>query len=484
MNVDVTKFDECKLMVIGDLMIDEYLWGTVERISPEAPVQIISVTHEDASLGGAGNVVNNLVALGAKVTAAGVIGSDAHSDLVLEKLEDLGVDTGGIIQDSTRPMTRKTRVIGDHQHILRIDRETKKEISSRALTALAQRAGEIIPQVDVVLVSDYGKGVITRALLKQLTAAANAHRKIIVADPKDLDFSKYSGVTLLKPNKKEAGLAQGLEIIDEATLLEAGGGLLEKTGIEKILITLGKDGMALFENDKPPFRIKAESRQVYDVSGAGDTVIAVLGLGLAAGLALENAVTLANAAAGLVVGKVGTATITQEELTEALNPRFAPSILKHVGLGQVAGLANNLKKQGKKIVLTNGCFDLLHAGHIMFFSAAKQLGDILLVAIDDDESVRRLKGPGRPVISAKERVQIISALDVVDYVVVFSTGDLKDLIETLRPDVLTKGSNYKTGEIYGHEIVESLGGRVALIPVNDDISSTRIINNIRGGRTT
>jgi len=484
MDVDLTKFSKCKLLVVGDLMIDEYLWGDVERISAEAPVQIVSVTHEEDNLGGSGNVVNNLVALGAHVSAAGVVGTGADGNLVLDKFKKLGVDTRGVIQDSGRPTTRKTRVIAGHQHVLRIDREIQKDISPPVLKALVQRSNKIITEVDGVLVSDYGKGVITRSLLKQLIKTAKAHGKFIIADPKGLDFTKYAGVNIITPNKKEAGLAQGIEIIDESTLLEAGAGILEKTGIDKVLITLGKDGMILIEHHKPPYNIKAEARQVYDVSGAGDTVIASLGLGLASGLPLEDAVTLANTAAGLVVGKVGTATVTQADLTTALTKCFDISNLKQIELDEIGGLANNLRKQGKKIVLTNGCFDLLHAGHIMFFSAAKQRGDVLVVALDDDDSVTKLKGPGRPVIRAKERVQIISALDVVDYVVIFTTGNLKDLIKTLRPDVLAKGSDYKTEEVYGHEIVESLGGRVVLIPINEDISSSRIINNIKGTQPT
>jgi D-beta-D-heptose 7-phosphate kinase/D-beta-D-heptose 1-phosphate adenosyltransferase len=484
MEIDASKFDDCKLLVIGDLMIDEYLWGDVDRISPEAPVQIVSVTHEEYTLGGSGNVVNNLVALGAKVTAAGVVGTGTNGKLVLEKLQALGVDTRGVIQDSERPTTRKTRVIADHQHVLRIDRETKSQISSQVLKALAQLTAKIIPQVDVVIVSDYGKGLVTKSLLTKLIATTKKHRKIIIADPKGLDFTKYAGVNVLTPNKKEAGLSEGIDIIDEPTLLRVGTGILEKNGIDKVLITLGKDGMSLIEKNKQPYKIKAEARQVYDVSGAGDTVVAVLGLGLASGLSAEEAVVLANAAAGLVVGKVGTATVTQTELMTALSPGFDTSTLKHLELDELGNLANNLKKKGKRIVLTNGCFDLLHAGHIMFFTAAKQLGDVLLVAIDDDASVRSLKGPGRPVIRAKERIKIISALDVVDYVVVFATDQLKDLIQSLRPDVLTKGSNYKTEEVYGQEIVEKLGGRVVLIPVNDDISATRIISNIKNNDTT
>jgi D-beta-D-heptose 7-phosphate kinase/D-beta-D-heptose 1-phosphate adenosyltransferase len=471
-------------MVVGDLMIDEYLWGNVDRISPEAPVQIVSVTHEENTLGGSGNVVNNLVAIGAKVSVVGVIGAGRNGSLILEKFRKLGVDTTGIIQEPDRPTTRKTRIIGDHQHVLRIDRETKKEISNQTFTNLAKRTEKMMPNVDAVLVSDYGKGMITKSLVSRLVASAKKHQKVIIADPKGLDFTKYTGVTILTPNKKETGLAEGIEIIDESTLLKASSGILQKTGVEKVLVTCGKDGMVLFERNQSPYKIKAEARQVYDVSGAGDTVLAVLGVSLASGFPIKEAVALANTAAGLVVGKVGTATITQEELRAALKPRFDAAALKQLQLAELGSLTNNLKKKGKRIVLTNGCFDLLHAGHIMFFSAAKQLGDVLIVAIDDDESVKNMKGQGRPVIKAGQRVRIISALDVVDYVVVFSTGELKKLLEIVRPDVLTKGSNYKTEEVIGHEIVEKFGGRVVLIPVSEDISSTRIINNIKKGNTT
>jgi D-beta-D-heptose 7-phosphate kinase/D-beta-D-heptose 1-phosphate adenosyltransferase len=470
-------------MVVGDIMIDEYLWGKVDRISPEAPVQIVSITHEENTLGGSGNVVNNLIALGAKVSVVGVIGAGRNGSLILENLSKLGVDTNGIIQEPDRPTTRKTRVIGDHQHVLRIDRETKTEISNRAFTTLAKQAEKIMPKIDAVLVSDYGKGVITRSLLSRLITSANKHKKIIIADPKGRDFTKYSGVTILTPNKKETGLAEGIEIIDDSTLLKAGRGILNKTGVEKVLITCGKEGMVLIERKQPPYKIMAEARQVYDVSGAGDTVLAVLGLSLASGFPIKDAVALTNTAAGLVVGKIGTATITQQELGAALKPRFDAAAFKHLQLAELGNLTSNFKKKDKRIVLTNGCFDLLHAGHIMFFSAAKQLGDVLIVAIDDDQSVKNMKGHGRPVIKAAERVRIISALDVVDYVIVFSTGELKKLIEIVRPDVLTKGSNYKTEEVFGHEIVEKFGGRVVLIPVSENISSTRIINNIKKGNT-
>lgn len=480
--MDISKFDRCNILVVGDLMVDEYLWGDVERISPEAPVQVVTIKDEDFSLGGSGNVVNNIVALGAKVSAVGVIGTGSDGQLLLNKLNELGVDIAGIFQDSNRPTTRKTRIIASNQHVLRIDRETKESISEPAFEAIAKYLEEKIPDVDVVLISDYGKGLITEALMARLIAAAQKHKKITIADPKGLDFSKYSGVSLITPNKKEAALASGIEVVDEKTLIEAGNKILQRVDIDKLLITCGKDGMVLFDRNKAPYKIRAETRQVYDVSGAGDTVLAVFGLSVASGISFEDGAVLANTSAGIVVGKVGTATVSRQELSSAL--KHDDISLKHKDLSELPVLIQDMKKKGKRLVMTNGCFDLLHAGHIMLFSASKKLGDVLIVAIDDDDSVRGLKGKGRPVISARERVRIISALDSVDYVVVFSSQELSKLIEIIRPDVLTKGSNYASEEVFGRELVEQLGGRVVLIPVTEKISSTRIINNIRNSETS
>lgn len=480
--MDISKFDRCNILVVGDLMVDEYLWGDVERISPEAPVQVVTIKDEDFSLGGSGNVVNNVVALGAKVSAVGVIGTGSDGQLLLNKLNELGVDIAGIFQDSNRPTTRKTRIIASNQHVLRIDRETKESISEPAFEAIAKYLEDKIPDVDVVLISDYGKGLITEALMARLIAAAQKHKKITIADPKGLDFSKYSGVSLITPNKKEAALASGIEVVDETTLTEAGNKILQRVGIDKLLITCGKDGMVLFDRNKAPYKIRAETRQVYDVSGAGDTVLAVFGLAVASGISFEDGAVLANTSAGIVVGKVGTATVSRQELSSAL--KHDDISLKHKDLSELPVLIQDMKKKGKRLVMTNGCFDLLHAGHIMLFSASKKLGDVLIVAIDDDDSVRDLKGKGRPVISARERVRVISALDSVDYVVVFSSQELSKLIEIIRPDVLTKGSNYASEEVFGRELVEQLGGRVVLIPVTEKISSTRIINNIRNSETS
>jgi D-beta-D-heptose 7-phosphate kinase/D-beta-D-heptose 1-phosphate adenosyltransferase len=479
MPIDALKFDRCHLLVIGDLMIDEYVWGDVERISPEAPVQVVSVKNEEYTLGGSGNVVKNLVALGAKVTVLGVTGADRDAKRLIEKLTEMGVDSWGIIGEPGRPTTRKTRIIADHQQVLRIDRETKKDISSPTLETLMDFAEKNIPAVDVVLISDYAKGLITRSLVSKLVAVAKAHGKITIADPKGLDYAKYAGISLLTPNRKEASIASGIEILDEKTLSKAATSLLKKAGVEKLLITCGKDGMVFFEPNQKPFKVKTDAREVYDVSGAGDTVVAVLGLGLAAGLSYKEAITLANTAAGIVVSKVGTATVSKNELAQAISRTPEDPAIKCRSLNELSELCRNLKQTHKRIVLTNGCFDLLHVGHIKLFSASKQLGDVLIVAIDDDDSVRRLKGHGRPVINAKERLRILSALDSVDYVLVFASNELDKVIATIRPDILTKGNDYESEEVLGREIVAGYGGRIELIPITEEISSTQIINNIR-----
>lgn len=479
MTIDIKKFEGCHILVVGDLMVDEYLWGDVDRISPEAPVQVVAVESEDYTLGGAGNVIHNLIALGAHVSAVGIVGAGTHAELALNKLKSLGVNTKGIIQDSQRPTTRKTRVIANHQQVLRIDREAGTEITRPIQNSIARAATEMIADADVMLISDYGKGLVTKALMKKLVAAANKHNKLSIVDPKGLDFKKYSGASVMTPNKKEAALASGVEIIDDLTLVKAAERLIEKTGIDKILITCGKEGMVYFERNTRPYRIDTKARQVFDVSGAGDTVLAILGLAIAAGYSIKEAVAVANTAAGIVVGKVGTATVSQTELAAALKLIPDATAEKHKTLEELSDVVRKLEKNGKRIILTNGCFDLLHVGHVMLLTASKQLGDVLIVAIDDDKSVRQLKGAGRPVINENERLRIISALDSVDYVVVFASHELENVIKIVRPAVLTKGSNYGTEAVFGREIVERYGGRVERIPITENISSTRIINNIK-----
>jgi len=316
--LNIDQFKQLRALVIGDLMIDEYLWGSVDRISPEAPVPVVSIDKESQTLGGAGNVINNLVAMGSSVFAIGTAGTGKAGQMIFEKLAELGVETDGIISEPDRPTTRKTRVIASNQQVLRIDKEIKKQITPSTLEKLMGIIENKMNDVDVIIISDYDKGLVTRQLVARTVALAHACGVLTIADPKSLNFSKYAGVSVLTPNKKEAGLSVNMDIITQEDLFLAGEKIMDQAGLEKLLITCGKDGMALFEKKGSPHVIASKARQVFDVSGAGDTVISLLGLGLAAGATFHDAAMIANAAAGIVVAKVGTATASIQELKQAL----------------------------------------------------------------------------------------------------------------------------------------------------------------------
>lgn len=320
MNINIDEFKNLKAMVIGDLMIDEYLWGNVDRISPEAPVPIVCVTHESQTLGGAGNVINNLVSMGADVIPIGTAGTGKAGQMIFDTLKSLGIETDGIVSEPQRPTTRKTRVIASNQQVLRIDREIKTRINADTLKKLIQIIEKKITQVHLVIISDYDKGLVTKELVEKAVLLARQNNILVLADPKALDFKKYERVSALTPNKKEAGIAAHMTISSKEDLFAAGKKLMSQVQMDKLLITCGKDGMVLFEKGKEPYAIPSKARQVFDVSGAGDTVISLLGLGLASGASFKDAAMVANAAAGIVIAKVGTATATIEELkTELLS---------------------------------------------------------------------------------------------------------------------------------------------------------------------
>lgn len=325
MAFELPSFSNIKVLVIGDLMIDEYLWGDVDRISPEAPVPIVAVKRESYTLGGAGNVVNNLVAMGASVSVMGTAGTGSTGRLMLDRFKDLGVDIQGVVSDPDRPTTRKTRVIASHQQVLRIDRETRESISASILADLSKLLDAMLPGMDLVLISDYDKGLVTRNLVDKATTLARRHSVLTIADPKGLDFTKYRNVDMLTPNQKEAGLAAGVDILSRKDLIRAGRRIMDTVGLRRLVVTCGKDGMLLFDEDTEPFCIESEARQVFDVSGAGDTVIAILGLFLASGASFRQSACAANAAAGIVVGKVGTATASRQELEKALAESPGPA---------------------------------------------------------------------------------------------------------------------------------------------------------------
>ena len=316
--INIDDFKKVKALVIGDMMIDEYLWGSVDRISPEAPVPVVSVQKESHALGGAGNVIHNLVAMGAQVVAIGTAGTGKAGQMIFEKLEDLGIETDGIISEPQRPTTRKTRVIASNQQVLRIDKEIKKNINGKTLEKLVKIIESKIKDADLIILSDYDKGLITRGLVQQIVKLAGKHNVLTIADPKSLNFSKYEQISILTPNRKEASLAANMDIKSEQDLFAAGRKIMDQVKLERLLITCGKDGMVLFEKGKEPCSIESRARQVFDVSGAGDTVISLLGLGLSLGATFKESASIVNAAAGIVVAKVGTTTASIDELKQAL----------------------------------------------------------------------------------------------------------------------------------------------------------------------
>lgn len=477
-HLDLNDLSNLNILVIGDFMLDEYVWGQVERISPEAPVMVVNVERQTRVLGGAGNVVNNLVGLGAHVAVLGLAGQDSAGAELKAELTRLGVRPSGLLHDPERQTTLKTRVIGGNQQIVRIDRESRLPAPPWFFDEARQYLEALLPDLDAIILSDYGKGVLTEPLLAASLAMGRDKNLPIVVDPKGQDFSRYRGATIITPNRKEAELAVGYPLHPRKNLLRAGQELCHTCNSQAILITLGPEGMILFQKEHPPQEIPAQAREVFDVSGAGDTVVAVIALGLACWRQPLLAARLANLAAGIVVAKIGTAPILRSELAAALHGPAASPPEKIISLAELRLLAPRLQAQGKRLVFTNGCFDLLHWGHIKFLEESRRLGDVLIVALDTDESVRRVKGPCRPVINQDQRRRMLAALEAVNYVTVFSSEELPDILATVKPDILTKGSNYPAAEVSGREVVQGYGGQVVIIPITDPVSITGLIRKI------
>jgi D-beta-D-heptose 7-phosphate kinase/D-beta-D-heptose 1-phosphate adenosyltransferase len=469
---------EIRALVIGDLMLDEYLWGRAERISPEAPVQVVDVTREDLRLGGAGNVVNNLVALGCRVAVCSVIGGDEYGSHLRQAFTGKGVELGGLFEDPLRRTSKKTRVIAANQQIVRIDRESKEPISlayeERILEYLATQGARF----NVILVSDYLKGVLTSRVLTAVCAAGKRLGIPVVVDPKGDDYRKYRGATILTPNRREAEVAARQAISDEASLTSAASGLLGELDLTALLITRSEAGMSLFMADGTATHIPTVAREVFDVTGAGDTVLSVLSVGLACGLPPAEAARIANVAAGIVVGKLGTSTVSPAEIIAEIGHGHQDSDAKIKNLDVLATVIAAEQEKGKRLVFTNGCFDLLHVGHVKYLQKARTFGDLLVVGLNSDASVRRLKGESRPLIGEAERAHILAALDCVDYVVIFAEDTPLRLIETLRPFVLVKGGDYTPEGVVGKDLVEASGGRVELVTFVDGKSTTNIIEKI------
>ena len=472
------RIGSIRCLVIGDLMLDEYLWGKAERISPEAPVQVVDIVREELRLGGAGNVVNNLVALGAQVTVCSVIGEDANGRALLEDFNQHGVAVDAIFLDPARRTSRKTRVVASHQQIVRIDRESRDPLSDATEGQVCSWITAHAASFNVILLSDYLKGVLTQRVIETVVAAAESTAIPVLVDPKGTDFSRYHGATILTPNRKEAEAASGISILDSESLGQAAGLIMERTGLVNLLITRSEEGMSLFSRSGEAVHIPTVAREVFDVSGAGDTVLASLAIGVAAGLGMAEAARLANIAAGIAVGKLGTSTVSPAEIINAVALTHSDSDSKIKHLDVLTAIITAEKARGKRVVFTNGCFDLLHAGHVKYLQKARQLGDLLVLGLNSDASVRRLKGELRPLIGEDERAHILAALDCIDYVVIFDEDTPLELITALKPDILAKGGDYTVDRVVGKEMVEAYGGRVELVTFVDGKSTTNIIERI------
>ncbi|WP_133510614.1 D-glycero-beta-D-manno-heptose-7-phosphate kinase [Candidatus Thiosymbion oneisti] len=464
-----------KVVVVGDLMLDRFLWGRVRRVSPEAPVPIIELERETQSAGGAANVARNLSGLGLQVALVGVTGADPGRDLLLAELTTANLDSDGVLIARDRGTTIKTRVLGNRQQMVRIDAEQAAPLPERDRERLLAVAIPRLAQADVLLLSDYAKGVLTEDLCRALIAFARGRGLPVLVDPKAKDFSRYAGATLITPNRDELALATGVAAQDLDALIAAGSAMRETLNLESLVLTLSEQGMVLIDADGN-HRMLATAREVYDVSGAGDTVIATFVAGLAAGLGRVATAHLANLAAGIVVSKVGTAPIRAQELLAALNEEAAyGQAAKIRDLEEAQAQVRRWQAAGERVVFTNGCFDLLHVGHVTYLERARRYGHRLVVGLNADASVRRLKGPERPLIGQEDRARVLAALATVDAVILFDQDTPLALIEQLRPDVLAKGADYREEQVIGAAEVKSWGGQVVLVPLVEDRSTTGII---------
>ena len=474
MHLKLPDFSSASVLVVGDVMLDRYWQGPTTRISPEAPVPVVSVGDDETRPGGAANVALNAAVLGARTMLVGLVGADEAGAQLQARMADMGVQCAFVAVPGSRTIT-KLRVLSKHQQLIRLDFEDGFQgcdgsgIRARFLDALAG--------ADAVVLSDYAKGALQD--VGGLIQAVVARGLKVVVDPKGTDFERYRGATVLTPNRSEFEAVAGVAR-DEQDLLRRGEALRERLDLSALLITRSEQGMTLLERGQPPLHLPTHAREVYDVTGAGDTVVAVLAACLGAGQSMRDAVSLANLGAGVVVGKVGTASVSPEELESAM----AMHVPARGGVVDEAELLEQVARAracGERIVMTNGCFDILHAGHVDYLQRARAQGDRLIVAVNDDDSVRRLKGAGRPVNGVQARMKVLAALAAVDWVVPFSEDTPERVICRVSPDLLVKGGDYRVEDIAGGACVQQAGGTVRVLPFLEGHSTTRVIEAIKKG---
>jgi D-beta-D-heptose 7-phosphate kinase/D-beta-D-heptose 1-phosphate adenosyltransferase len=492
----VQRLQHPRVLVLGDVMLDRYIWGDAERISQEAPVILLHADKREERLGGASSVATMLRALGARVALAGVVGADSNAERIRQLLIELGIEHEGLIVDQGRPTTVKERYIGRAQHrhpqqMIRVDYEVRTPVAGTIQQYLLEAIAHQVRKADLVLISDYDKGVCTAELIAATLSAAQASGVRTLADPIRPSltthhspltcYHKYRGCSALTPNRLEAGLATGrvLDTVDEA--LQAAEQLRKELDLEAAIVTLDKDGMALAHTDGTKKHFPTRPRQVYDITGAGDMVLSMLGMTLAAGANYDAAIRLANIAGGLEVEKIGVATVTRDEILRDLlrsGPASGTGPEKLMSREVLQHELASRQRLGQRVAFTNGCFDVVHAGHVQYLQEARAQADLLVVGLNSDASVRALKGPNRPINPVTARAQVLAALQAVDFVTVFDEATPLTLIQTLRPDVLVKGGDYQKHEVIGVDYVESYGGRVHLAPLREGFSTTGTLQRL------
>ena len=480
----IEKLPITRVALLGDFMVDRYLYGNAERLSPEAPVPVLHYQQEQWRLGGAGSVAANLATLKARVEIFGISGTDEVQSTLRRLLSDVSVHGDGLLSDPSRVTTCKMRLVGSAQHrhpqqLLRLDFENNHPISDEFARRLLDKLAHAMPDQQMLCIEDYNKGVVTPSLCQNAIAIARQHQVPVIIDPAgSADYSKYRGATCIKLNRTETATASKLPADTPEQAAIAGERLLNGLDLEAVIVTLDKSGALLCVRDEPPQWLTTKPRQVFDVTGAGDMVLAMVAVARAAGSTWHDAVTLANIAGGLEVERFGAIPIRPEEILQELLADTHEHPGKERTLGTLLPELQRFRSSGKRIVLTNGCFDLLHLGHVKYFQFAKAQGDMLVVAVNTDNSIRRLKGAQRPVMSESDRVGVLEELESIDYLVRFDDDTPLAVIEAIKPDVLVKGADYSKEQVVGWEAVEAAGGRVAFAPLSDGHSISAVIQKI------
>ncbi|NVJ91318.1 MAG: D-glycero-beta-D-manno-heptose-7-phosphate kinase [Methylocystaceae bacterium] len=478
----IHRAKDVEVLCVGDIMLDRFIYGSVERISPEAPIPIMRIEKEDSMLGGAGNVVRNLLSLGTNARFCGLIGEDEAGRTIAGLLNEDDHCTANLLMDDTRPTSIKTRYMASNQQMLRADQESIAALSEKHQSDLLLDVAESLGEVNVMVLSDYGKGVLEGDIPGHLIHLAKKAGIAVIVDPKGTDYSKYRGATLVTPNRKELSEASRMACDSDQSIVAAAQSIIENCGIENVLATRSQDGMTLVTKAGDVVHLPTQAREVFDVSGAGDTVVASLALALALKADLIDGAKLANLAAGIVVAKTGTASVFADELIDAIHHQDLNDVeAKILNRDSAKERVQHWQRQGLSVGFTNGCFDLLHPGHISLLKQSGAQCDKLIVGLNSDASVQRLKGPERPIQNEMARATVLSSLACVDLVVIFDEDTPMDLLSRLLPDVLVKGADYTIDQVVGADLIQQNGGRVFLAQLEDGFSTTNTVNKLKNG---